>query len=64
MIVRALAALLVLMAGLLAILDVGGTAADIAGGVAIAVALLAFDRAVFRAVATGGRRDEWPPRPS
>lgn len=61
MIVRALAALLVLVAGLLAVLDVGGIAADIIGGVAIVVALLAFDRAVFRAVAAGGGPDEYPP---
>lgn len=48
MIGRAMVALALLLAGLLAVLDVGGTVADVAGLLAIVAALSTFSRAVFR----------------
>ena len=58
-----LLAVTLVVAGLLAILDVGGTAADVFGLLAIALALVNFDRAVFR-IAAGGLERERPRRPS
>ncbi len=58
MIARGLLALALLLSGMLAVLDVGGTGADIVGILVIGVALLIFDRAVFGAIAASADRDE------
>lgn len=61
-----LLALTLLVAGMLAILAVGGTAADVIGllAIALALALVSFDRTVFRIAAGNPERDERPRRPS
>jgi hypothetical protein len=60
-IARALVAPALLLAGMLAVLDVGGTVADIAGLLAIVAALLTFDRAVFRVVEGRSKPAQPPP---
>jgi hypothetical protein len=59
-----LLAMTLAVAGLFAILDVGGTAAEVFGLLAVALALVSFDRAVFRIAAGSLERDEHPHRPS
>lgn len=64
MIVRSLVALTLLPAGMLVVLDGGGTMTDVAGVLAIGAALLTLDRTIFRAVGAGVERDEHSPPPS
>jgi hypothetical protein len=61
MILRALVALALLLVGVLALLDIGGTAADAAGLLAIVAALLTFDYAVFRIGEARPKPDEREP---
>ena len=60
MIARALVGLALLVAGMLAVLDVGGAVAEIAGGVTIVAGLLTFDSAAFGMVDAGSRPDDRP----
>ena len=61
MISSALVAAVLLVAGVLAVLDIGGTEADVAGLLAIVAALLTFDRAVFRLTEGRSTPEERPP---
>lgn len=64
MIVRTVLTLTLLGAGIVAVLDDGGTGVDVAGVLAIGIALLTLERAVFRAVGADAEADERPARPT